>query len=1271
MIPSELAGHSRYEVLEPLGAGGMGAVYKAKHRLMDRVVAIKTINPLLVSQPGAVERFIREVKAAAQLIHPNIVTAYDAEKIGETHVLVMEYVEGETLGELLDEQGVLRVSQACDYVRQTALGLQHALDCGMVHRDIKPLNLMLTKQGAVKILDFGLARFVSEERPLDGSTEQGSIMGSPDYMAPEQARDAHTADARADIYSMGCTLYQLLAGQVPFPGRALLEKMEAHRDQQPLALNQLRVDVPAELEKIIATMMAKDSAQRYQTPAEVAEALRPFTQIQPVPILAVTKHPTPAVERKPKSKSKSKIPMAIAVAAALLLAAIGYRVAQVVLRVETPQGTLIVTTDDPEVQVSVKSGGKEVAMFFPKEKKEVPLRIGEYTLELVGGQSGAKLSTNKFEIKSGSDKKTVTVEFLPTVAEDSPKKTGKPSTLPAALGFPFSAEEGQESQRAWATFLKRPVIEKNSLDMKLALIPPGEFPMTPEYRVRLTKPSYLGVHQVTVGQFRQFVKETGYKTDCERSGGGVVYRVERKPMGANAELIWSNEQKVECIWSNRDFSPTDEHPVVFVSWTDAVKFCSWLSLKEKKDYRLPTVAEWEWASRGGAVRDAKTMQARGWFAVKSKNRSQPVGGLPADVFGLCDMFGNVHEHCHDWNGPHPEGLLIDPQGPPEGDLRVQRSGSFLHTPDEYVYPFSDWRIYVPNMGTNGCGFRVACNVASPASTIFSSTESNPTAEPTLVPAAAKDPPKKTGKRTNPPAPLAFPFSAEEGQKKQQEWAEHLNRKVVETNSGGMKLALIPPGEFPMTPEYRVRLTKPFYLGAHAVTVGQFRQFVKETGYRTDSEAHGGGGLWNEKGFIEQKAEYVWDNRDFSPTDEHPVVFVSWTDAKRFCAWLSLKEKKNYRLPTEAEWEWASRGGAVRDAKTMQARGWFAAKSGKRSKPVGMLPADVFGLFDMFGNCQDLCHDWGGPNPNGLLVDPTGPTEGQNRVVRGGSYILTADDFAEPRSDWRWFAPNTAGNGFGFRVACDVAPPQSKPPFAWPADALREGRITAPDLSKVKPRFDDDFADRRSGWQQGKRDPDKDGWSIEYGYNKGKYFIQMPTAAGGGGVSNPLGKEHDYVVRAVGRLASPEAENWHLSLETEDKIRNVAVWVRSNGKLDVEFRGEGWSRSRPFPPFSHFALKQPEAFNALTVVVRDQTMELYVNDIAVCDPIVLEQSINPGVIWLGIGGDKGARIEFERVSIWSAEALPTPEERLKNGDVPVKQAPRIPFARPADTNRGGN
>ncbi len=236
-IPAGLVTHPRYRLIELLGAGGMGTVFKAEHRLMKRAVAVKVIDSALFTDPAVTGRFAREMEAAGKLTHPNIVHAYDAEEVGDTHFLAMEYVEGVSLTNLLNQRGPLPPAEACSYIRQAALGLQHAHERGMVHRDIKPQNLMVTSERQVKILDFGLARFVLETAPagallastgadtevvltevnppIEPLTQVGTVMGTPAYIAPEQARDPHTADIRADIYSLGCTLYDLLTGRPP------------------------------------------------------------------------------------------------------------------------------------------------------------------------------------------------------------------------------------------------------------------------------------------------------------------------------------------------------------------------------------------------------------------------------------------------------------------------------------------------------------------------------------------------------------------------------------------------------------------------------------------------------------------------------------------------------------------------------------------------------------------------------------------------------------------------------------------------------------------------------------------------------------------------------------------------------------------------------------------------------------------------------------------------------------------------------------------------
>jgi DNA-binding beta-propeller fold protein YncE/predicted Ser/Thr protein kinase len=305
-IPAALLQHPRYRIERLLGTGGMGAVYRAEHRIMQRTVALKVISPELTDNPAAVERFQREVRAAARLSHPNIVTAHDAEQAGELHFLVMEFVEGTDLAELVARRGPLPVMHACNYIRQAALGLQHAFAAGMVHRDIKPQNLMLTPQGRIKILDFGLARFAMEKSGGSALTQANAMMGTPDYIAPEQANDARSADIRADVYSLGCTLYHLLTGRPPFAEFPLLQKLVAHLEQTPSPVSGFRADVPQEVQGILQRMLAKRPEDRYQTPADVAQELTPFARSGGTAAGPATRMPQPPLILVPANDGQTE-----------------------------------------------------------------------------------------------------------------------------------------------------------------------------------------------------------------------------------------------------------------------------------------------------------------------------------------------------------------------------------------------------------------------------------------------------------------------------------------------------------------------------------------------------------------------------------------------------------------------------------------------------------------------------------------------------------------------------------------------------------------------------------------------------------------------------------------------------------------------------------------------------------------------------------------------------------------------------------------------------
>ncbi len=266
----------RYRIRELRGAGGMGTVFLAVDGQLGRNVALKILPARLVRDTGAVARFEREAKAMGRLAHGNIVQAYDSGSCGDQHFLVMEFIDGVSLGALLKQRGPLEPSTAADYAYQTALGLQHAHDKGLVHRDLKPANLIITPEQQVKILDLGLARFLHDQVEDETLTIEGTALGTPDYMAPEQFGHAREADERSDVYALGCTLYHMLAGRVPYPGSSFSEKQLAHQRTEPEPVEAFQPQVPAGLSQVVLKMMAKRPADRFASAGQCAEALLPF-----------------------------------------------------------------------------------------------------------------------------------------------------------------------------------------------------------------------------------------------------------------------------------------------------------------------------------------------------------------------------------------------------------------------------------------------------------------------------------------------------------------------------------------------------------------------------------------------------------------------------------------------------------------------------------------------------------------------------------------------------------------------------------------------------------------------------------------------------------------------------------------------------------------------------------------------------------------------------------------------------------------------------------
>jgi serine/threonine protein kinase len=435
-----------YELLTKLGEGGMGAVYKARHTKLDKIVAIKVLPAERMKVESAVARFEREMRAVGKLEHPNIVRAMDANEEGGMHYLVMEYVQGVDLAQLVKQCGPLPTADACELIRQAAVGLDEAHDNAMVHRDIKPSNIMLCvvskrKPPVVKILDMGLA-LLSEAHSDDvqGLTATGQMMGTFDYMAPEQGGDSKSVDIRADIYALGASLYKLLCGEVIYHGdmyHTPVQKMMALATQPAPPIQTRCQGVPDGLAAVLHQMLEKDPDKRIATPEEVAKALTPFcaganlaalvhragfdvvsapsqpdvdTDVSVVPLKVTAKAAVPpsnkaAASASPGRRRPPRLPVAIG--GGLLGFGGIIALAAAVFFLQTSHGTLRVEINDPLIEVVVK--GNDVVL-KQADTEEISLAPGEHALVVTRGDFS--FETGNFELKKG-ETTTVKIDLLP------------------------------------------------------------------------------------------------------------------------------------------------------------------------------------------------------------------------------------------------------------------------------------------------------------------------------------------------------------------------------------------------------------------------------------------------------------------------------------------------------------------------------------------------------------------------------------------------------------------------------------------------------------------------------------------------------------------------------------------------------------------------------------------------------------------------------------------------------------------------------------------
>ncbi len=675
-----------YRLLELLGEGGMGRVFKAKHLRLGRDVALKVIRKEKLSNPAVVGRFRQEIHAAAQLSHPNVVLAFDAEEAGDGGLcLSMEYVEGIDLTKHVRAKGPMSIPAACDAIRQAATGLQHAFERGLVHRDVKPSNLLLTPRGQVKLLDLGLAllhdpTFAGGENATR-VTQDGFVLGTPDFLAPEQAQNSTAVDIRADVYSLGATLFYLVTGRVPYEGKTATEKLLKHVTEPPPSVRNYLPDAPPQLDQLIAWFMAKRPEDRPQMPSVVAQALVPFCPPQP------GSYPTSAMQ----TPAPFPQPFARATLTAQPVAINGvpgqppaYRgampvPAQYAAATPSPFSDMSVqeSADDEQAESDQRGQVDNIQVRRPKKRSNLPLVIF------------AGIAVMVMFVSLGS----IGIWYF----------GGEPEKVVGPLEAKFD----------------------NSFGMTMVKIEPGQFAMGspnaevrrednegPMETVKLTQAFYLSATEVTQGQYLNLMGDSP----------------SRNSKNFNSKL-------------------TNRIPVDNVSYDKAVEFCDKLTKKEKDrrpgwGYRLPTEAEWEYCARAGtstpfAFGTKIVFQKQGIFleepedlywesnpellGKKREAKPYPVAAKDGDptekgyedlrrtpnAFGLFDMHGNLWEWCSDfYSESYPPGERTDPVGPSDsaGGVRVIRGGAWNETAAKAR---SASRAYHdPRSSTNAIGFRV-------------------------------------------------------------------------------------------------------------------------------------------------------------------------------------------------------------------------------------------------------------------------------------------------------------------------------------------------------------------------------------------------------------------------------------------------------------------------------------------------------------------------------------------------------------------------------------
>jgi eukaryotic-like serine/threonine-protein kinase len=739
-----------YEVREVIGRGGCGIVLKAFDEKLQRIVAIKIMAPELAATSPARKRFLREARATAAIRNENVVSIHAVEE-QPLPFLVMEYIDGPTLQQKLDQTGPLDLQEVLRIGRQIATGLEAAHAKGLIHRDIKPGNILLEDgTGHVKITDFGLARSADDA----SMTQSGVITGTPLYMSPEQAQ-AHHIDHRSDLFSLGSVLYVMCSGRPPFRAASILAVMKRVVEDQPRPIEGIIPEVPDWFVAIIAKLHAKNPEERFASAQDIRDLLaRCQSELEQTGRVASVNNILPKIPQpanvaqepvqgdSPKSEARTDLESASrparargrnwAAAAAIilvLLAGLGLteatgvtNVRGTVIHLFSPGGTLMVEVDDPGVSVTIDG---EDLVITGTGAKEIRLKPGQYTVlaskdgevvrrELVtvtrNGRQAVRVELLTGQLQARQGENLIGQQKLPS-PDEGPAIASDTDAPPTAVA-PFDAEQAKQHQQEWADYLGVPVEQEiivgkdedgQEVALTMVLIPPGEFMMgsSEEERARFLEEARAGKESIAIIRIPS-------------EGPQHRVRITRPFYLGKYEVTQAQWQAV--LGNNpSQFKDNPMHPVEQVSWNDIQLFLAKVNeggSAGPMEFALPTEAQWEYACRAGTTGywhsgDSEDgLQHFGWHRRNSGGKTHPVGELRSNRFGLYDMHNNVWEWCADWYTAdyYAKSPVDDPTGPSADSRRVLRGGGWgshpRHCRSAYRYDLP------PGLRHYGLGFRV-------------------------------------------------------------------------------------------------------------------------------------------------------------------------------------------------------------------------------------------------------------------------------------------------------------------------------------------------------------------------------------------------------------------------------------------------------------------------------------------------------------------------------------------------------------------------------------